>query len=109
MKIGLTYDLRSEYLAMGYSDEETAEFDRDDTILAIESALHTLGFNTDRIGNARNLIDRLAKGDRWDIVFNIAEGLNGIAREAQIPALLDIYEIPSNSERKFIIKNSSTK
>ena len=41
MKIGLTYDLRSDYLAEGYSEEETAEFDRPDTIEAIEAALRT--------------------------------------------------------------------
>ena len=35
MVIGLTYDLRSEYLACGYSEDETAEFDRADTIDAI--------------------------------------------------------------------------
>jgi D-alanine-D-alanine ligase len=28
------------------------------------------------------------------LVFNIAEGLRGIAREAQVPAILDLYEIP---------------
>jgi D-alanine-D-alanine ligase len=38
MKVGITYDLRDDYLAMGLSDEETAEFDRIDTIEAIESA-----------------------------------------------------------------------
>ncbi len=94
MKIGLTYDLRSEYLAMGYSEDETAEFDRDDTISAIENALKTLGHKTDRIGNAKALTRRLVAGDRWDLVFNIAEGLFGIAREAQVPAILDLYEIP---------------
>ncbi|HUU80592.1 MAG TPA: D-alanine--D-alanine ligase, partial [Acidobacteriota bacterium] len=36
MKIGLTYDLRSEYLTQGYSELETAEFDREDTVAAIE-------------------------------------------------------------------------
>lgn len=94
MKIGMTYDLRSEYLAMGYSEDETAEFDRDDTISAIENALQTLGHKTDRIGNAKTLTSRLVAGDRWDLVFNIAEGLFGIAREAQVPAILDLYEIP---------------
>ena len=28
MRIGLTYDLRQDYLAAGHSEEETAEFDR---------------------------------------------------------------------------------
>ncbi len=94
MNIGLTYDLRSDYLKMGYGEEETAEFDRDDTILAIEDALGALGHTTDRIGSARDLMARVSAGDRWDLVFNIAEGLHGIAREAQVPAILDVYDIP---------------
>ena len=52
------------------------------------------GHETDRIGNGRQLVERLAAGDRWDLVFNIAEGLHGAAREAQVPAILDLYEIP---------------
>jgi D-alanine-D-alanine ligase len=94
MRIGLTYDLRAEYLAIGYSEDETAEFDRDETIDGIESALQRLGHATDRIGHVRSLVARLAAGHRWDLVFNIAEGLIGIGREAQVPALLDAYGIP---------------
>jgi D-alanine-D-alanine ligase len=94
MRIGLTYDLRADYLAAGYSEEETAEFDQPATIAAIQSALETLGHQTDRIGNGRQLVERLAAGDRWDLVFNIAEGLHGVAREAQVPAILDLYQIP---------------
>lgn len=94
MRLGLTYDLRSEYLAAGYSEEETAEFDRAETIDAIDGALRELGHETDRIGNVRQLVKRLAAGDRWDLVFNICEGLRGPGREAQVPALLDAYDIP---------------
>jgi len=93
MKVGLTYDLRSAYLAAGYSEEETAEFDRADTIDALEAALCELGHETDRIGHAQQLIERLAAGDGWDLVFNICEGLHGLAREAQVPAILDVYGI----------------
>ncbi len=50
MKVGLTYDLREDYLKEGYSREETAEFDRSDTVEAIEEALQSLGYETDRIG-----------------------------------------------------------
>jgi len=94
MLIGLTYDLRADYLAAGYSAEETAEFDGVGTIDAIDSALRGLGHQTDRVGSGRQLIDHLAAGNRWDLVFNIAEGLHGTAREAQVPAILDMYEIP---------------
>jgi D-alanine-D-alanine ligase len=94
MNIGLAYDLRSDYLAMGYSDEATAEFDRPDTIDAIERALVKLGHTPDRIGNIFSLVKRLAAGDRWDLVFTIAEGMHGYAREAQVPALLEAFTIP---------------
>ncbi len=94
MKIGLTYDLREAYLAEGYDELETAEFDRADTIDSLENAIWSLGHQTDRIGHVRQLVSRLAAGDRWDLVFNICEGLRGIAREAQVPALLEAYDIP---------------
>jgi D-alanine-D-alanine ligase len=94
MKVGLTYDLRSDYLKEGFSEEETAEFDKESTVEAIERALQRLGFETDRIGHFKALVGRLYKGDRWDIVFNICEGMYGIGREAQVPALLDAYTIP---------------
>lgn len=94
MKIGITYDLRDEYLAQGFGVEETAEFDKVETIEGIESALRALNHDTERIGNVRGLIGKLAAGERWDLVFNIAEGLYGFGREAQIPAILDAYQIP---------------
>lgn len=94
MLIGLTYDLKADYVAAGYSEEETAEFDGIATIDAIDAALVECGHETDRIGNGRQLVERLAAGDRWDLVFNIAEGLHGVAREAQVPAILDLYVIP---------------
>jgi D-alanine-D-alanine ligase len=94
LTIGITYDLRSEYLAMGYTEDETAEFDRDDTIAAIELTLSELGHRPERIGHARQLAAALIAGKRWDLVFNIAEGMHGIGREALVPALLDLYRIP---------------
>jgi len=94
LRVGLTYDLREAWLAQGYSELETAEFDRADTIDGIETALLALGYAVDRIGNIKELATRLVAGDRWDIVFNICEGMHGIGREAQVPALLDAWQIP---------------
>jgi D-alanine-D-alanine ligase len=94
MRIGLTYDLRSDYLKEGFSLEETAEFDKEDTIDGLDSAITAHGHKVERIGHVRALVARLAKGERWDLVFNIAEGLHGVAREAQVPALLEAYDIP---------------
>ncbi len=94
MRIGMTYDLREAYLAEGYGEEAAAEFDQNETIDELESALRRLGHDTDRIGHARQLVGRLAAGDRWDLVFNIAEGLRGFGREAQVPGLLEAFAIP---------------
>jgi D-alanine-D-alanine ligase len=94
IKVGLTYDLRSEYLRMGYSDEEVAEFDFDETVEAIEDTLGSLGYQTCRIGTVKQLAAALVAGEKWDIVFNICEGMYGIGREAQVPALLDAWKIP---------------
>ena len=94
MRIGFTYDLRDDYLRQGYSEEDTAEFDAAETIDAIESALRSLGHAVDRIGGVKPLAARLAAGDRWDLVFNYAEGMFGFAREAQVPALLDAFQVP---------------
>jgi D-alanine-D-alanine ligase len=94
MRIGVTYDLRADYLAMGMSEEDSAEFDAEVTISAIVNALAGLGHEPVRIGNVRALTERLAAGERWDAVFNICEGLSGYGREAQVPGLLDAYSIP---------------
>lgn len=94
MRIGVTYDLRSDYLALGYGEEETAEFDAEVTIDGLCEALTGLGFTPDRIGGVKKLTERLAAGERWDGVFNFCEGFRGLAREAHVPALLEAYEIP---------------
>ena len=94
MKIGLTYDLREDYIKEGYSLEETAELDKVETIEGIEQALQVLGYETERIGNAKQLIRALAKHKTWDLVFNIAEGLNGFGRESVVPSILETYGIP---------------
>ena len=94
MTVGITYDLRSEWLALGYTELETAEFDRDETVDAVEAALRAEGFTTERVGNFRGLMSALAAGRRWDLVFNFCEGMYGLGREALVPALLDEHRIP---------------
>jgi D-alanine-D-alanine ligase len=94
MRIGLTYDLRESYLAAGHTEEETAEFDRPETPAAIREALSGFGHEVVAVGSLPALVEALARGERYDLVFNIAEGLRGTARESQVPALLDAYGIP---------------
>jgi D-alanine-D-alanine ligase len=80
---------------MGMSEEDSAEFDAEITIESLCNALSGLGYEPVLIGHIRALTERLAKGERWDAVFNICEGVQGYAREAQVPGLLDAYGIPA--------------
>jgi D-alanine-D-alanine ligase len=94
MRIGIAYDLRADYRAMGMSEEETAEFDAIETIDAIDDVLSDMGYEVCRIGNVQALLTKLVAGERWDAVFNFCEGIRGSAREAQVPSILDVYGIP---------------
>lgn len=95
MLIGLTYDLKQDYTALGYSAEDVGDLDSEETINAINQALQELGHQTEKIGGIKNLTTLLAAGKRWDLVFNICEGFFGHnSRESQVPALLDAYQIP---------------
>jgi D-alanine-D-alanine ligase len=73
-------------------DDTYAEWDTEETILAVKSALeqrHRVSLvEADR--NAFNVLASLQP----DIVFNIAEGLRGPSREAQIPAVLEMLGLP---------------
>ena len=92
LNVGITYDLRSDHPEL--DAEDVAEFDSQETIDHLANAITTLGHTINFIGNAKQLLARLAIGERWDIVFNIAEGTHGRNREAQVPSLLELYGIP---------------
>lgn len=94
MCVGLTFDLREAYLAQGLDEEAAAEFDAPETIAALEAVLRQRGFVPQRIGGIHELAARLVAGEHFEFVFNIAEGLTGMARESQVPALLEAYGIP---------------
>jgi D-alanine-D-alanine ligase len=94
MTMGLVYDLRDDYLAQGFTEEQVAEFDSAATISALERTLGSLGYKVERVGSGLALAGQLAAGKRWDLVFNFAEGLHGRSREAQVPALLEMYGVP---------------
>jgi len=74
--------------------DETVEFDKQETVDALSDSLKFMGHETELIGNAFQLIEALAEGRKWDMVFNIAEGLFGDGRESVVPAILDQYRIP---------------
>jgi D-alanine-D-alanine ligase len=75
-----------------------ADFDHIETIQAIQTAIESDGHKTVFIQADSNLPYAL-KEIKPDICFNIAEGLGGDAREAQVPALLEMLRIPYTGSR----------
>ncbi|SRR6266550_422180 len=108
IRVGFTYDSKAAWMARGFTAEECAEYDDDETIDVIAKTLTTLGYSVDRIGDVCALIQRLAMVKRnercpWDVVFNICEGRNGTAgREGHVPSILESYAIP------FMMSDSAT-
>jgi D-alanine-D-alanine ligase len=94
MRVALVYDLRDDYCALGHSEEEIAEFDSVETIDELAGALEALGCAVERVGRGQALATRFVQGDCFDLVFSIAEGLRGRSREAQVPALCELFDQP---------------
>ena len=94
--IGITYDLKSDWQDSGDDPvDAAAELDGHKTIECLKTALESAGHTVVLIGGARQLISRQARGDlKVDVVFNISEGFKGRNRESQVPAILDLYNIP---------------
>ncbi len=82
----------------GVPPDAFADFDHIETVDALRAALETDGHATVFIQADRELPYALRE-EQPDICFNIAEGLGGDAREAQVPALLELLGIPYTGSR----------
>jgi len=94
MLVGLTYNLRSDPPPAGVTPDYYAEFDTEESIHYLATAIASLGHRVRKIGHVHKLVRFLADGGSVDMVFNMAEGHGGRSREAQVPALLEAYRIP---------------
>jgi D-alanine-D-alanine ligase len=95
MKIGLSYDLKdSVCLGQGHPEDALEEYDSPETVNALAAAIEEQGYSTVRLGGGREFLASITQWD-VDLVFNIAEGLgNHRGREAQVPAILEMLDIP---------------
>ena len=91
LKVGLTFNLKKN-IVTDVEDEE-AEYDSEETVYAIKKALEKAGCQVTLFEAAKDLAAKL-NVCKPDIVFNIAEGIGGRGREAQVPAILDMFGIP---------------
>jgi D-alanine-D-alanine ligase len=94
LKVGITYNLKKDFTRRENQPTDLLEeFDSEETVDAIQKALESEGHEVIKLGGDTGLIDRLRQVP-VQIVFNIAEGLQGRNREAHIPALLEFLNIP---------------
>ena len=94
LKVGITYNLKKEFAQRENQPIDLLEeLDAEETIDAIREVLETDGHEVIKLGGDAGLVDRVRQAS-VDIVFNIAEGLEGRNREAHIPALLEFLSIP---------------
>jgi D-alanine-D-alanine ligase len=85
----------------GAADDEFAEWDSAETIDAVANALAVFGDIVRLEANAD--FPQKLRDSRVDIVFNIAEGLHGVNREAHVPAICEFYGIPYSASDPFTL------
>jgi D-alanine--D-alanine ligase len=90
LRVGLTYNMKRVNPA---ENDAEAEFDSPRTISAITAAIEAYGHSVVPLEATADL-PRALTDAAPDVVFNIAEGVRGRGREAQVPALCELLGIP---------------
>ena len=103
LHVGITYNLKKSNRDEEWDGQSTsiepaavdneAEYDDITTIMAIKEALESYNCRVTLLEVDKELPVKLVE-HKPDIIFNIAEGIHGRGREAQVPALLNFYKIP---------------
>ncbi len=93
MKIALIHNLKPEKKADYLPADYYSECDSSKTVQAITGALRAAGHTILPV-EANKDLPRWLKDSPVDLAFNIAEGFQGESREARVPALLELMEIP---------------
>lgn len=100
-QLGVTRQRKSQPIRVGFTynvkrsdkGDDEAEWDPPETIIAIANALARQGHIVVHLEATPDLPRVLAEAD-VDLIFNIAEGVEGRNREAQVPALCELLGIP---------------
>jgi D-alanine-D-alanine ligase len=88
IRVGFTYNVKRSQ-----DGDDEAEWDPPETIISIANALARQGHIVVHLEATPDLPRVLAEAD-VDLIFNIAEGVEGRNREAQVPALCELLGIP---------------
>lgn len=93
IRVGVVFNIKRIKPSYGGANDEEAEFDSPATIEAIANAIRSHGHEVILMEATPELASSIHPGV-VDVVFNVAEGLRGRSRESQVPALLDLCDIP---------------
>lgn len=93
LRVGFTYNVKRVKPALDGTRDEEAEYDSPQTIQAVREAIAAAGHEVIDLEATADL-PALIETARPDLVFNMAEGIKGRNRESQVPALLELLDIP---------------
>jgi D-alanine-D-alanine ligase len=93
LRVGFAYNVKRIVPTPDAMEDSEAEYDSPTTLQAIREAIASWGHEVVDLEATPELPSLLASTP-LDLVFNIAEGLKGRNRESQVPALLELLDIP---------------
>lgn len=100
MKIAYLYNLKRTGPSVRGMNDDDIEYEDPIVVDTVERVLQDLGHTVLKIEADIDAFDRLKKNKRdIDIVFNMAEGTCGDARESQVPFMCEMLGIPYTHSR----------
>ena len=93
LKVGFAFNVKRVTPDLSGDGDDEAEYDSPKTLQAIREAIASYGHEVVDLEATSDLPIQLASTP-VDVVFNIAEGFKGRNRESQVPALLELLDIP---------------
>jgi len=93
LKVGFAFNVKRIHPDPAGDQDEEAEYDSPETLQAIREALASHGHEVVDL-EATSDLPLVLSSTPVDVVFNIAEGFRGRSRESQVPALLELLDIP---------------
>ena len=93
LKVGFTFNVKRLKPEVDGTRDDEAEYDSPKTIQAVREAIAAAGHEVVDLEATPDL-PTLLSSTQVDLVFNMAEGIKGRNRESQVPALLELLDIP---------------
>jgi D-alanine-D-alanine ligase len=93
LRVGFTFNVKRIKPEIDGRKDEEAEYDAPSTVQAVREAIAAAGHEVIDLEATSELPNVLAAMP-VDVVFNMAEGIKGRNREAVVPALLELLDIP---------------